>query len=130
MKSDLLLTPALPVDSRQRRYWETPPGSALALALAAAGHTHRGLVVAITRDTHTAHTLETELAVFAGEGLEVLHFPDWETLPYDLFAPHPDIVSQRIATLYRLPAVTRGILVVPIATLMQRLAPRRYLAGS
>ncbi|HKV65816.1 MAG TPA: transcription-repair coupling factor, partial [Rhodanobacteraceae bacterium] len=68
-------------------------------------------------------------AFFAGE-LPVLHFPDWETLPYDLFAPHPQLVSRRVDTLYRLPATRKGVLVVPIATLMQRLAPRTHIAGS
>ena len=82
-----------------------------------------------TRDTHAAHALEAELKVFAGE-LPVLHFPDWETLPYDLFSPHPDIVSQRVATLYRLPSTRRGVLVVPVATLMQRLSPVEFVAGN
>ncbi|MGA9423358.1 MAG: transcription-repair coupling factor [Rhodanobacteraceae bacterium] len=98
--------------------------------MANAARKSAGLLVAVAHDTHAAQTLETELAVFAGEALDTLHFPDWETLPYDLFAPHPEIVSQRIATLYRLPAIERGILVVPVATLMQRLAPRAYVSGS
>jgi transcription-repair coupling factor (superfamily II helicase) len=59
----------------------------------------------------------------------VLHFPDWETLPYDRFSPHPDIVSQRLAALHRLPGLERGIVVVPVQTLMQRLAPVAYVAG-
>jgi transcription-repair coupling factor (superfamily II helicase) len=57
----------------------------------------------------------------------ILAFPDWETLPYDVFSPHQDIVSQRLAALYRLPQQRRGVLVAPVATLMQRLAPRDYL---
>ncbi|NCT67009.1 MAG: transcription-repair coupling factor [Rhodanobacteraceae bacterium] len=125
-----LLTAPLPSSPRQRRYWVAPHGSALALALAETGRACNGVVVAITHDTHAAHALEAELAVFAGGELEVLQFPDWETLPYDLFAPHPDIVSQRIATLYRLPALKRGVLVVPVATLMQRISPRSYVAGA
>jgi transcription-repair coupling factor (superfamily II helicase) len=125
-----LIKPALPNSVKQRRYWSAPHGAALALALADAGRLHKGLVVAVAPDTHTAHALEGELAVFADGELEVLHFPDWETLPYDLFSPHPDIVSQRIATLYRLPSLRRGVLVVPIATLMQRLAPRSYITGT
>lgn len=124
-----MLSPPLPPTPKQRRTWVAPHGSALALAIAETGRRHAGLVVVVTRDTHAAHALEAELGVFAGSNLEILHFPDWETLPYDLFAPHPEIVSQRIATLYRLPALTRGILVVPAATLMQRLAPRSYIAG-
>ncbi|PZQ10010.1 MAG: transcription-repair coupling factor [Rhodanobacter denitrificans] len=120
----------LPTSPKQRRYWITPPGSALSWLLAQTARRHAGLVIAVTRDTQSAHALETEVAAFAGDDVPVLQFPDWETLPYDLFAPHPDIVSQRIATLYRLPQLERGVLVVPIATLMQRLAPRSYIGGT
>src|SRR5215467_14751572 len=82
----VILDPSLPTTAKQRRYWNAPHGSSLALALAETSRAHRGLVVAIARDTHAAHTLEAELGVFAGGDVEVLHFPDWETLPYDLFA--------------------------------------------
>jgi len=130
-----LMYPPLPNDARQRRYWQALPGSANALAIAAAAREHAGVVVAVTRDTQAAHALEADLRVFAGseqpgKAVDVLHFPDWETLPYDLFPPHPEIVSQRIAALYRLPATSRGVLVVPIATLMQRLAPRSFIGRS
>lgn len=60
----------------------------------------------------------------------MLHFPDWETLPYDLFSPHQDIISQRIASLYRLPELEHGVLVVPITTALHRLAPTSFLLGS
>ncbi|MET0232674.1 MAG: CarD family transcriptional regulator, partial [Rhodanobacteraceae bacterium] len=126
----MIIEPRLPTTPKTRRYWNAPHGSAFALALADTGRAHAGLVVAVTRDTQTAHALEDELGTFAGGDLDVLHFPDWETLPYDLFAPHPDIVSQRIATLYRLPTTKRGVLVVPVATLMQRLAPTSYISGA
>ncbi len=126
----MIIEPRLPTTPKTRRYWNAPHGSAFALALADTGRAHAGLVVAVTRDTQTAHALEAELGTFAGGDIDVLHFPDWETLPYDLFAPHPDIVSQRVATLYRLPTTKRGVLVVPVATLMQRLAPRSYITGA
>ena len=90
--------PSLPTSPKQRRFWTSPHGSSRALLVAEAARSHDGLLVAVTRDTQRAHALEDELRLFAG-GLPVLHFPDWETLPYDVFAPHPDIVSQRIATL-------------------------------
>src|SRR5215470_11216497 len=127
-----LTHPPLPRDARQRRFWRAPHGSAVAFAIAQAARAHAGIVVAVTRDTLAAHALEADLRVFAGgaAALEVLHQPDWETLPYDLFPPHPEIVSQRIAALYRLPTATRGVLVVPVATLMQRLAPRSFIGGS
>jgi transcription-repair coupling factor (superfamily II helicase) len=125
-----LLEPVLPRTGQQRAYWQSPASpSALALAIASAAARHSGLLVAITRDTHCAQALEAELQIFAAE-LPVLHFPDWETLPYDLFSPHPDIVSQRVAALYRLPTTRRGVLVVPIATLMQRLPPTRFIGGN
>jgi len=83
----------------------------------------------VTTDTAQADRLETELKVFTGD-LPVYAFPDWETLPYDVFSPHPDIVSRRLWTLSRLPQLTEGILVVPVANLLQRLTPRNYIAGS
>merc|ERR1712137_689668 len=55
-------------------------------------------------------------------------FPDWETLPYDSFSPHQDIVSQRLETLFRFTQQVDGIFIVPVNTLMQRLAPTDYLA--
>jgi transcription-repair coupling factor (superfamily II helicase) len=135
MSDSLLTHPPLPRDVKQRAFWNAPHGSSLALAIAAAARAHAGVVVTVTRDTHAAHTLETDLRAFVAgaagaDAIEVLHFPDWETLPYDLFPPHPEIVSQRIATLYRLPTTRRGVLIVPASTLMQRLAPRSFIGGS
>jgi transcription-repair coupling factor (superfamily II helicase) len=121
--------PPLPTTPKQRRYWTPPDGSARALLIAETARSHAGLVVAVTRDTQRARALEDELRVFGGT-LPVLHFPDWETLPYDVFSPHPEIVSQRIATLYQLPTIQRGVLVVPVATLMQRIAPRSHITGA
>ena len=124
-----LPTPPLPKAGHQRAYWRAPASaSALALALTRCAETHDGLVLAVVRDTHAAHLLESDLRLLAG-ALPVLHFPDWETLPYDLFGPHPDIVSQRVSTLYGLPTTRRGVLVVPVATLMQRLCPPGYIGA-
>jgi transcription-repair coupling factor (superfamily II helicase) len=127
--SNLISHPPLPTNPKQRRFWTPPHGSARALLVAEAAKSHDGLTVVVTRDTQRAHALEDELRIFAGS-LPVLHFPDWETLPYDVFSPHPDIVSQRIAALYQLPSVKRGVLVVSAATLMQRIAPRSHITGS
>jgi transcription-repair coupling factor (superfamily II helicase) len=116
----------------ERLAWGRLYGSSVGLALTAAADGCDGLLLVVTADTASAARLEDELRFFVGqrEDLAVLHFPDWETLPYDVFSPHQDIISERVATLYRLPTLTRGILVLPVATLMQRLAPREYIEGS
>jgi transcription-repair coupling factor (superfamily II helicase) len=121
------LQPVLPPDNRQPLRWGQLYGAAPALVIAAAAHRFRGLALVIAPDSQTAARLNTELQIFGGPELEILAFPDWETLPYDGFSPHQDILSQRLATLYRLPQRRRGVLVAPVATLMQRLAPRDYL---
>src|SRR6478735_6938629 len=122
--------PPRPRAGQQRAFWRAPAStSALALGLAGLARAHSGLVLAVARDSHYASALENDLRVLAGD-LPIVHFPDWETLPYDLFSPHPDIVSQRVAALYRLPAIERGVLVVPVSSLMQRLPPPSWIAGN
>ncbi|CAA0119962.1 Transcription-repair-coupling factor [Halioglobus japonicus] len=88
------------------------------------------LLVVITSDTSASLALERELPFFLDQPREILVFPDWETLPYDNFSPHQDIISERLNTLYRLPTMKEGILIVPVPTLMHRLAPTEYIAGS
>ncbi len=88
------------------------------------------LLVVITADTSASLALERELPFFLDLDCEILVFPDWETLPYDNFSPHQDIISERLNTLYRLAGMTQGILIVPMPTLMHRLAPTEYIAGS
>ncbi|MFV8817381.1 transcription-repair coupling factor [Haliea sp. E17] len=88
------------------------------------------LLLVITADTHAAQVLERELPFFLGKDIDILGFPDWETLPYDNFSPHQDIISERLATLHRLPRVRGGVLIVPIPTLMHRLPPTHFVAGS
>lgn len=120
------LQAVFPPDPRQSLRWGQLHGAAPALLIAAATR-FRGLILVIVPDSQTALRLESELRVFGGADLDILAFPDWETLPYDNFSPHQDILSQRLAALYRLPQRRQGILVAPVATLMQRLAPRDYL---
>ncbi|MBF8693206.1 transcription-repair coupling factor [Pseudomonas fulva] len=112
-----------------KQTWGNLPGAALSLAIAEAASSAGRFTLLLTADSQAADRLEQELKFFAPE-LPVLPFPDWETLPYDLFSPHQDIISQRIASLYRLPELSHGILVVPITTALHRLAPTRFLLGS
>ncbi|BCR24199.1 transcription-repair coupling factor [Aquipseudomonas alcaligenes] len=124
----VLQLPKLP-GAAGKQHWGNLPGAALSLAIAEAASAARRFTLLLTADSQSAERLQEELAFFAPD-LPVLHFPDWETLPYDVFSPHQDIISQRIATLYRLPEIKHGVLVVPIATALHRLAPTRFLLGS
>ncbi|EQM79804.1 transcription-repair coupling factor [Pseudomonas stutzeri] len=124
----VLRLPPMPAASGKQT-WGNLPGAALSLAIAEAASNAERFTLLLTADSQSAERLQDELAFFA-PGLPVLHFPDWETLPYDVFSPHQDIISQRIAALYRLPELTHGVLVVPITTALHRLAPKRFLLGS
>jgi len=124
------LAPVLP-ESGRRLVLPPLAGSADALALAqiglAARHRHRMLAI-ICSDALAATRLAQEIAWFAPT-LAVGAFPDWETLPYDHFSPHQDLVSERLATLYR---ITRGecdIALVAAQTALYRLAPQSFLAA-
>lgn len=104
-------------------------GAATGLLISKVIEQTTGPIVIITEDMAGTYRLETELKFFANETFahSILPFPDWETLPYDVFSPHQDIIAQRLETLYRLPSITRGCLIVTAAMLMQRLPPREFL---
>jgi len=102
-------------------------GSSLALAISECAKQQSTPLILIVNDTPTALKLAQELDFFVENKVEIVSFPDWETLPYDHFSPHQDIISTRIETLYKLPNMQQGILIVPISTLLLRLAPPSYL---
>lgn len=106
------------------------PGSAGALWMAELARNEPLPRLIIATDARAAERLEAELAFYcAPDGPPVLHFPDWETLPYDLFSPHQDILSRRIETLYRLPDLRSALVVVPANTLLQRLPPPAFVTA-
>lgn len=88
--------------------------------------------VIITENNQQGMQLEEELGFFAKKltpKLNIAYFPDWETLPYDHFSPHQDIISQRLKLLSRLKSMQTGIVIISITTLMQRLPPPSFLLG-
>jgi transcription-repair coupling factor (superfamily II helicase) len=112
-----------------------PAGSADALLLAALGLREKAegrLTAIITSDASTAQRLLDELAFFAPD-LRCALFPDWETLPYDTFSPHQDLISERLATLWRISQRDKetgaDVVIVPATTALYRLAPPSFLAG-
>ena len=106
-----------------------PTGSADALLIAR--HAQRaGLTAVITAEPADAQRLADELPFFA-PGLRIALFPDWETLPYDTFSPHQDLISERLATLWRLwHAKDVDLVLMPATTALTRLAPPSFLAGT
>ncbi|MGH8496021.1 MAG: transcription-repair coupling factor [Gammaproteobacteria bacterium] len=125
--TDPLAPPPAPEPGAPEARWGRLYGAALPLAITALARRHPGPVLVVPPAAAEADALESELGFFAGDELPVLRFPDLETLPYDVFSPHQDIISQRIEALYRLPASQRGIVVIGSRTLLQRLPPRDYV---
>jgi transcription-repair coupling factor (superfamily II helicase) len=108
-----------------------PPGSADALLLArvATRDAAAGRRTAIvTSGAADAQRLLDELAFFAPD-LRCALFPDWETLPYDTFSPHQDLISERLATLWRISQGEADVVIVPATTALYRVAPPGFLAG-
>ena len=107
----------------------TGSADALALAQYAASAAERGELTAIVcSEALAAQRLASEIAWFA-PALRVATLPDWETLPYDHFSPHQDLVSERLATLYHASRGECDVLLVAASTGLYRLAPPSYLAA-
>ncbi|MCQ8877031.1 transcription-repair coupling factor [Pseudoalteromonas shioyasakiensis] len=109
--------------------WGQLAGSGLSIAIAQGVQQQDGLVLIVTPDTPSALRLETELDYLLPDH-PVMVFPDWETLPYDHFSPHQDIISSRLATLNTLKKEQQSVLIVPVSTLMLRTAPASFIYGS
>jgi transcription-repair coupling factor (superfamily II helicase) len=121
------LQPGLP-DPGRSATWSRLYGDSLPLVLARAATAYAGPLLVVTADSQDAERLQRQLRFFCTDpSLDILCFPDWETLPYDRFSPHQDIISERLQTLHRLPSLHRGVLLVPVATLLQRLPPPDFL---
>ncbi|MGR5141203.1 transcription-repair coupling factor [Photobacterium sp. DNB23_23_1] len=125
MKAQSILSLPLPSKPGDSRFVGNVSGAALALSVAEVAHDHQGPILAVVPDTQTALRLQPEVSQFTS--LEVSVFPDWETLPYDNFSPHQDIISDRLTRLYNLPQQANGVVLVPISTLLQRMTPRAFI---
>ncbi|GCL62116.1 transcription-repair coupling factor [Pseudaquabacterium pictum] len=109
-----------------------PTGSGDALLLARLGQARaadKHLLAIVTAEPADAQRLADELPFFA-PGLRVALFPDWETLPYDSFSPHQDLISERLATLWRIHTGDVDVVLLPATTALTRLAPPSFLAGT
>ncbi|RXZ43386.1 transcription-repair coupling factor [Crenobacter cavernae] len=120
------LFPRLPVAGQRTRLRLVPDGlDAAALATLIDGKTP---LLVLTADAQSAQRLKAELPFFAPDARVAL-LPDWETLPYDHFSPHADLVSERLATLWQIRQSEVDVVLVPVTTAMTRMAPVEYLTG-
>ncbi|WP_158783047.1 transcription-repair coupling factor [Pantoea sp. BAV 3049] len=117
----------LPVKAGDQRQLGQLSGAACAVESAEIVARHKGPVVLIAPDMQNALRLQDEIKQFTDE--PVISLADWETLPFDSFSPHQEIISSRLSTLYSLPTLERGVLILPVNTLMQRVCPHSYLHG-
>lgn len=102
-------------------------GAACAVECAEIAERHHGPVMLIAQDMQNALRLQDEIQQFTDQ--PVMALADWETLPFDSFSPHQEIISSRLSTLYQLPTLASGILILPVNTLMQRVCPHNFLHG-
>ncbi|MCK4706451.1 MAG: transcription-repair coupling factor, partial [Gammaproteobacteria bacterium] len=119
-------------EKKNKTFWNRLYGSSLALSIVEASNAHNnGPVVVIVEDVTHADALTKEIEFYKDDKQVIFHLPDWETLPYDIFSPHQDIIAERLTTLYALQNIHGGdILIIPLNTLAQRLAPRHYIQGN
>lgn len=120
-----LLSLSLPTKANDTRSVGNLTGSSLALAIAEIEQQHQGPIIVAVTEPQLAFRLQNEINQFSQNAVDV--FPDWETLPYDSFSPHQDIISDRLSRLYHLPQQKNGTLIVPISTLLQRQSPQSFL---
>ncbi|MBP0048644.1 transcription-repair coupling factor [Marinobacterium sp. AK62] len=105
-------------------------GSATGLLIEQISQHHDGMILLISQDMESAERLLNEVRFYAPESLSVNLLPDWEILPYDSFSPHQDIISDRIRILHQLPEQQKGVLIVPISTLLHRVAPVSFVTAN
>jgi transcription-repair coupling factor (superfamily II helicase) len=98
------------------------------IIIAALSQNHHGTTVVITENMQQASRLVAEVDYWCQDsGLEVALFPDRETLPYDHFSPHQDLISQRLKVLHGLLTPKHQIVITPVANTLLRLMPQSFL---
>jgi len=130
------LNPLYPNKESTVANWGQLHGCAQDLLIANTAKEYKGLIVVVTPDSQSAYNIKDNVNFFLGNtsqkpSQKAVHiFPDWETLPYDVFSPHEDLISDRLKTLSQLHTLKEGVLIVPVATLMQRLPPVDYVRAN
>jgi transcription-repair coupling factor (superfamily II helicase) len=123
-----MYNPGILSDKKSMNSLSSPhEGAALSVELGQLAAQRRTPVILVTRDTLSSDKLLQELQFFTPKDIPLFQFPDWETLPYDNFSVHQEIISERLRVLSLLPDLTQGILITTVHTLMQRVSPRTFI---
>jgi transcription-repair coupling factor (superfamily II helicase) len=117
-----------PVSTKSSVRWGRLFGAAKSLALSEWLVGAQEFAVLVVSDSIKVQQYVDEISFFNAD-INILQFPDWETLPYDRFSPYQDIISDRLATLAELPTLTSGLLVVSASSLQHKVVPREWIAG-
>ncbi len=120
----------IPLKAGERRHWSNLLGSGASLAIAQQIISEKCFCLAVTTDVLAAERTANELRFYLPASEPVMLFPDWETLIYDGFSPHQDIISDRLSILNTLPEQSSGALIVPASSLMHRITPRQFALGN
>ncbi len=121
------IEPIIPSKAGDVLHWSKLYGAASSLSIAELAKQANGPIIYVCSEAQHMALVAKELEFFLNDDAPVFTFPDWECLPYDRVSPHPDIVSQRLLALHRLPQLEQGILIIPVTALMQRLAPTNFI---
>lgn len=122
--------PPIPFKAGESFHFSQLHGASVGLALCRViSQSQRPLFIIAPDNLYVSHLID-ELNFFSDDHKEkIIHFPDWETLPYDHFSPHQDIISERLAALHQLPSLQTGAVISTISTIMHRLPPKSFLDG-
>ena len=121
------LRASLPDKKHPIKHWGQLYGCARSLAISDAIDQHHHLTVILTPDSLSCSQILHEVQTFNNSNAKFISFPEWETLPYDIFSPHEDIISERISSMQLLPDLEHGLLVLPVSTCMQRVPPKEFI---
>ncbi len=128
ISSELQLPQAGDADAWGRLIGASSALAAAELAQVIAAKKQRPLLI-LAEDPRHADQLESEIRFFTDNTIPIVHFVEWETLPWDSFSPHQDIISQRLQVLATLPNMTSGVIIATVGILHQRLPPLDYVAA-
>lgn len=123
------LKPPIPHKEKDKFQFGNLFGGSMSLTLSETAINAGKPLLIIAKDSLTAGRLWQEIPFFSPT-IPLIYFPDWETLPFDQFSPHQDIISDRLSALYHMRQLKNGIIITTISTMMHRIIPREFLEGN